>query len=50
MFKFILLEKWKIIEINQILEKENNSEFCIENKLKWKLGQSGYWIEIQKLI
>jgi hypothetical protein len=50
MFKFILLEKWKIVEINKILEKENYSEFCIENKLKWKLGQSGYWIEIQKLI
>jgi hypothetical protein len=50
MFKFILLEKWKIKEMNKLLEKENESEFCIDNKLQWKLGQSGYWLEIQKLI
>jgi hypothetical protein len=49
-FKFILLEKWKIKEMNKVLEKENKSEFCNQNKLKWQLGQSGYWIEIQKLI
>jgi hypothetical protein len=49
-FKFILLEKWKIKKINKVLQKENLSEFCSKNKLKWILGQSGYWIEIQKLV
>jgi hypothetical protein len=50
MFKFILLEKFKIKEIHKILDDENESEFCVNNKLKWVLGQSGYWLEVQKLI
>jgi hypothetical protein len=48
--KFVLLEKWKIKQMNKVLEKENSTEFCTNNKLKWLLGQSGYWIEIQKLV
>jgi hypothetical protein len=48
--KFVLLEKWKIKKMNKVLESENKAIFCKENKLKWQLGQSGYWIEIQKLI
>jgi hypothetical protein len=49
-WKFKKLENYKIEEIKKILEKENSSNFCIDNKLKWILGQSGYWIEIQKLL
>jgi hypothetical protein len=50
MFKFILLEKFKIKAIHSLLDQENNTEFCVEKKLRWILGQSGYWIEVQKLI
>lgn len=50
MFKFLLFEKFKINEIHFILKEENNSEFCVENQLKWILGKSGYWLEVQKLI
>jgi hypothetical protein len=50
MFKFILLEKFKIKEIHKLLKEENDTRFCINHKLKWILGQSGYWLEVQKLI
>ncbi len=50
MFKFILLEKFKMIEIQTIIENENISEICKLNKIIWKIGQSGYWIEIQKIL
>ena len=50
MFKFILFEKFKIKEIHKILNEENESSFCVEQKLKWILGKSGYWLEVQKLI
>jgi hypothetical protein len=50
MFKFILFEKFKIKEIHKILDEENKSPFCVEHKLKWILGMSGYWLEVQKLI
>jgi hypothetical protein len=49
-YQFVLMEKWKIKAINKVLYEENRSEFCTKNKLKWILGQSGYWIEIQKLL
>jgi len=49
-FKFQLLEKYKIKEIHKLLEEENETEFCKGHKLKWILGQSGYWIEVQKLV
>lgn len=48
--KFILLENFKIKEIHKILDEENESDFCVDHKLKWVLGQSGYWLEVQKLI
>lgn len=50
MFKFILLEKFKIKEIHKILAQENASDFCVSHKLKWILGLSGYWLEVQKLL
>jgi hypothetical protein len=49
-YRFVLLEKWKIKRMNTVLQNENNTDFCTNNKLKWILGQSGYWIEIQKLV
>jgi hypothetical protein len=50
LFKFLLIEKFKIKEIHKLLDQENNSEFCTGQKLKWILGQSGYWLEVQKLV
>ena len=44
--RFVKYEKLKMKEIVNILEKENNSKMCIDNKIKWVLGQSGYWLEI----
>ena len=43
-----LLEKIKKKEINTILNLENNTKFCKENNLKWAIGQSCYWLELQK--
>jgi hypothetical protein len=50
MFKFILLEKYKMMEIKRNIDNENLSNECQDKKLKWVIGQSGYWLEIQKLI
>jgi hypothetical protein len=50
MLKFIFLEKSKIKEVHKILNKENVTDFCRENKIRWILGQSGYWLEVQKSI
>ena len=43
-----LLEKIKKKEIKTILNLENNTKFCQENNLKWTIGQSCYWLELQK--
>ena len=45
-----LLEKIKKKEIKNILNCENNSKFCKENNLKWTIGQSCYWLELQKIL
>ena len=50
MFRFITLEKYKMSEILKNIKNENLSENCQEKKIKWTVGQSGYWLEIQKLI
>lgn len=50
MFKFILLEKYKMMEIKRNIDNENLSTECQDKKIKWVVGQSGYWLEIQKLI
>ena len=49
MFKFIILEKYKMKKIKNIIENENSSDFCKSNKIEWKIGQSGYWLEVQKV-
>ena len=50
MVQFIILEKFKIKEIKNTLEFENISKNCRDNKLRWILGQSGYWLELQKIV
>ena len=50
MVQFIILEKFKIKEIKHTLEFENISKICRDNKLRWILGQSGYWLELQKIV
>lgn len=50
MMRFIFREKLKMKKINQELDKENNTTFCKDHKIKWVLGQSGYWIEVIKLV
>ena len=50
MLRFILLEKYKMKEIYCIIQNENLSEICKKNNLKWIIGQSGYWLEIQEII
>lgn len=48
MFKFILLEKFKMNNLTEIIKKENRSKTCINKKITWKIGRSGYWMEVQK--
>lgn len=47
--RFIKGENRKINKINDVLKKENKSQFCVENSLSWVLGMNGYWIEIYRL-
>lgn len=44
----MLLEKFKISKIQKLISRENSSEFCIQNKLEWKYGENGYWLETNK--
>ena len=50
MFRFIILEKYKMSEILVNIKNENLSNNCQEKKIQWTVGQSGYWLEIQKLV
>lgn len=50
MFKFILLEKFKMNLLMNIITEENKSSICLSKKLTWKIGRSGYWIEVEKNI
>ena len=42
-------EKLKKKAIIKKLEETNNSKYCIEHKIQWSLGVSGYWLEIEKI-
>jgi hypothetical protein len=48
MLQFILLEKWKINNISLIISNENKTDNCISKEITWKIGTSGYWMEVQK--
>ena len=47
--KITTYEKLKKKAINKKLEETNNSKYCIEHKIKWNLGVSGYWLEVEKI-
>lgn len=48
MMIFVIYEKMKMSKIQKLLNLENNSDFCKNEKLSWALGLSGYWIELIK--
>ena len=48
MIRYICIDKFKLSKINKIILNENSSNFCIENKLIWTYGESGYWLELSK--
>lgn len=50
LYKSILLEKFRVKEIQKIIENENLSEICKLNRILWNVGKSGYWLEIQKIL
>ena len=47
--KNTIYERLKKKAINKQLEETNNTKYCIEHKIKWNLGVSGYWLEIVKI-
>ena len=47
--KRTIYEKLKKKAINKRLEETNKSKYCRDHKIKWNLGVSGYWIEIEKI-
>jgi hypothetical protein len=50
MFRFISLEKYKMREILVNIKNENLSQNCQDKKIYWTVGESGYWLEIQKIV
>jgi hypothetical protein len=42
-----LYEKLKKKAIKKKLEETNKSKYCLDHNMKWKLGLSGYWLEIE---
>ena len=42
-------EKMKKKAMNKRLDETNRSHYCIEHKIKWNLGESGYWLEVEKI-
>ena len=44
-----IYEKLKKKAINKKLEETNKSQYCSEHKIKWNLGVSGYWLEVEKI-
>lgn len=49
MIKKTLYEKYKKKAMKKILAAKNNSNYCKDNKVKWKLGLSAYWLELIKI-
>lgn len=45
----VFLDKFRINKIKTLLDEENIGMFCRRNNLQWQLGQSGYWLELEKL-
>ena len=47
--KHTFYEKMKKKAINKRLEETNISSYCIEHGIRWNLGESGYWLEVEKI-
>ena len=47
--KHTLYEKMKKSAMNKKLEETNKSNYCKEHNIKWNLGVSGYWLEVEKI-
>ena len=47
--KNTIYEKMKKKAINKRLDETNRSKYCFHNNIKWKLGESGYWLEVKKI-
>ena len=45
-----LYEKFKKKKINKQIDDTNNSEYCKKHKIRFKLGLSGYWLELEEYI
>ena len=45
-----LYEKFKKKKINKQIDATNNSDYCKNHKIRFKLGLSGYWLELEKYI
>ena len=43
-----LYEKFKKKAINKEIKETNNSEYCKKYNIRFKLGLSGYWLELEK--
>ena len=49
-FKKNLNEKFKKKAINKIIDDTNESDYCIIHQIKFKLGPSGYWLQLEKIM
>ena len=49
-FKNNLNEKFKKKAINKIIDDTNESDYCIMHQIKFKLGPSGYWLQLEKIM
>ena len=47
-WKTSLYEKFKKKKINNQIDATNNSDYCKNHKIRFKLGLSGYWLELEK--
>ena len=48
-YKKHLYEKLKIKAIKKKLAQTNKSKYCKEHNIRWKMGVSRYWLEIEKI-
>jgi len=43
-------EKFKKKAINKVINDTNESDYCIKHHIKFNVGLSGYWLELEKII
>lgn len=49
MVKKTMYEKYKKNAMRKILNEKNKSNYCQDNKVRWELGLSNYWLELVKI-